>query len=189
MFSSLARQLQPSPPPRRAHDGRLGSPEASPSPGPANRAYAQRRHATADFTEADDDDDISQDGDGGDPFQTEPVDEDGPNRLPILPLFSASYLGKVMGRLHPRHAYSDETPLSLLLIEPVRFLRYAPDLYHHPCDPHPNPDANRDEPLLGPATLASSLPVPHQADAAADTRASFLTGHVIRPHGELSAVQ
>lgn len=93
MFSSLVRQMQPSPP-RHAHDGRPWSHEPSPSPGPAGRAHAQTRRATADFTEADDDDDLSNDGHGIDPYQTDPVDEDGPSGLPILPLFSASYLGE-----------------------------------------------------------------------------------------------
>lgn len=96
MFSSLVRQMQPSPP-RRALDGRPRSHEPSPSPGPASRSHARTRHATADFTEADDDDDVSNDGDGINTYQTEPVDEDGPSRLPILPLFSASYLGESGG--------------------------------------------------------------------------------------------
>lgn len=93
MYSSLLRQMQHTPP-RRAHDGQPGSRSPSPSPGPAHRAYAQTRHATADFTEADDDDDASHDGDGFGTYQTEPADEDGPRRIPILPLFSASYLGE-----------------------------------------------------------------------------------------------
>ena len=103
MFSSLVRQMQGSPR-RRAHDafdGRSPSYEPSPSPGRASLSHSQARHATADFTEADDDDDdddgdddVSNDGHGIDTYQTEPADEDGPSRLPILPLFSASYLGK-----------------------------------------------------------------------------------------------
>lgn len=97
MYSSLLRQMQHTPP-RRAHDGR----SQSPSPGPAHRTYAQTRHATADFTEADDDDDASNDGDGFGTYQTEPADEDGTRRLPILPLFSASYLGEAKDVQHPR---------------------------------------------------------------------------------------
>ena len=101
MFSSLVRQMQPTPR-RRVDDGRFGRPELSPSPGPARHPNAQMRHATADFTEADDDDDVSNDGDGVDPYQTEPAaDEDGPSRLPILPLFSASYLGEAGARGPP----------------------------------------------------------------------------------------
>lgn len=95
MFSSMLRQAQ-STTPRRAQDGRRRS--HSPSLGPASRDYARPRHATADFTEADDDDDddddASDDGYGLDPYHIRLGDEDGPSRVPVLPLFSSGYLGE-----------------------------------------------------------------------------------------------
>ncbi len=83
------------------------------SPGPANREYVQLRHATADFTEADDDD-STDDGRRGPPRararargngddndedgdEDEDEDEDGQPQPPrLLPLFSASHLGKCL---------------------------------------------------------------------------------------------
>lgn len=91
---------------------------ASPSPGPASQGYASRRHATADFTEADDDGDDSNDEverfdneeveevDGGEEEEEEQDEheeadedqgEDGRRTaLPVLPLFSASHLGTLL---------------------------------------------------------------------------------------------
>lgn len=107
MFSSLLRR--PRAGPRRVDRRRNSSP--SPSPGPARRRYTLERHATADFTEADDDDaddshdegmarfhsndrHVDDDGDEEDD-QDDGQDEDGRRRggLPVLPLFSASHLG------------------------------------------------------------------------------------------------
>lgn len=106
MFSSLLRR--PRAGPRRVDRRRNSSP--SPSPGPARRRYTLERHATADFTEADDDDadeshdegmtrfhsndrHVDDDGDEEDD-QDDGQDEDGRRRggLPVLPLFSASHL-------------------------------------------------------------------------------------------------
>jgi len=98
MFSSLLRRKQQTPS-RRVLDRDRSDPLSKPhplsaSPGPASRSYQGARHATADFTEVDDDDDDSIGGDGLGPYQLDPIDEDGPHQPPILPLFSASYLGK-----------------------------------------------------------------------------------------------
>ncbi|CAI4210874.1 unnamed protein product [Parascedosporium putredinis] len=57
-----------------------------------SRPYLGERHATADFTEADDDDDDSVGEDDIGLYQDDPADEDGTQRAPILPLFSATYL-------------------------------------------------------------------------------------------------
>lgn len=94
MFSSLLRPNQHR---DRRDAAALG---VSPSSGPAFPKPGIRRHATADFTEADDDDDEDsqeeqidqygdEDGDG------EAVDDEDNIRrsLPVLPLFSATYLG------------------------------------------------------------------------------------------------
>ncbi|EEY14756.1 conserved hypothetical protein [Verticillium alfalfae VaMs.102] len=96
MFTSLLRPRRHS---RHVDDDGLPT---SPSAGPAFRKPPLRRHATADFTEADDDDEDSNDGMGdqyvdGDEEQDDEDnrldDEDGVRRsLPVLPLFSASYL-------------------------------------------------------------------------------------------------
>ena len=104
--------------------------EQDPSPGPATRraAYVLLRHATADFTEADDDEDDSNDGDGIGAAHHAPdehlqEDEDGDRRSShVLPLFSASHLGtpltvffKMHGSLdlwHPCFSFSYMTPNS-----------------------------------------------------------------------------
>lgn len=105
MFSSLLRR--PPNGPRRVDicDG-------SPSP---RRPFTARAHATADFTEADDDDDnndVDDDGHNSEAGRERPLlrrrvfhqppsrgpvddaDEDGAIKpLPVLPLFSVTYLG------------------------------------------------------------------------------------------------
>ncbi|RBQ68359.1 hypothetical protein FVER14953_21040 [Fusarium verticillioides] len=110
MFSSLLRR--PRAGPRRIDRRRNTS--FSPSPGPARRRYTLERHATADFTEADDDDgddthdeglsrfrshDRRTNNDGDEEDEDDEVeeedrpDEDGRRGgLPVLPLFSASHL-------------------------------------------------------------------------------------------------
>ncbi|GKU01350.1 unnamed protein product [Fusarium langsethiae] len=116
MFPSLLRRPRAGP---RRIDRRQNT-SASPSPGPARRRYTLERHATADFTEADDDDadfthdeglrrfrnnerrtnndgdedeeeDDEDDNDGDEEYG---MNEDGrQSGLPVLPLFSASHLG------------------------------------------------------------------------------------------------
>lgn len=76
-------------------------PDEGPASGPATQrpSYAHLRHATADFTEADDDEDDSNDDQGqGAAYHASderlPEDEDGDRRSShVLPLFSASHLG------------------------------------------------------------------------------------------------
>lgn len=93
MFSSLLRSRQG----KARAEGHGSSERASPSPGPAaRRDYADHRHATADFTELDDDDDDDSVGLGAGRYGDDEAidDEDGPRgSAPVLPLFSASYLG------------------------------------------------------------------------------------------------
>lgn len=101
MFSSL---IQSRPTNRRVAGRDLS---ASPSSTPAGR-HAPRRRATADFTEADDDDeDTHEDEMDGFEAADDDEDEDDQNEdgrqrgqplgrrtpLPVLPLFSASHLG------------------------------------------------------------------------------------------------
>ncbi|KAF7557221.1 hypothetical protein G7046_g6082 [Stylonectria norvegica] len=106
MFSSILRPRHG--PPRRVD--RRHDPGASPSPGPARREYTEQRHATADFTEADDDGDETneegldqfgnqvpeeeeEDEEDDDQEDQHHGDEDGRRgTLPVLPLFSASHL-------------------------------------------------------------------------------------------------
>lgn len=113
MFPSLLRRPRAGP---RRIDRRQNT-SASPSPGPARRRYTLERHATADFTEADDDDadfthdeglrrfrnnerrtnndgDEEEDEDNNDGDEEYGMNEDGrQSGLPVLPLFSASHLG------------------------------------------------------------------------------------------------
>ncbi|RBR17211.1 uncharacterized protein FIESC28_06713 [Fusarium coffeatum] len=110
MFPSLLRRPRAGP---NRIDRRQNT-SASPSPGPARRRYTLERHATADFTEADDDDAdfthdeglrryrsndrrTNNDGDEDDEDDNDGdgngMNEDGRRSgLPVLPLFSASHL-------------------------------------------------------------------------------------------------
>ena len=47
----------------------------------------------------------------------------------------------------------------------------------------------RDHPVLGPAKVPTSLPVPRQANPATDTNISFLKSYAIRFNGKLLAIQ
>lgn len=93
MFSSLLRSRQG----KARVEGHGSSERASLSPGRATRSdYAGHRYATADFTELDDDDDESIGLGPGRYGDEEAIDddEDGARASgPVLPLFSASYLG------------------------------------------------------------------------------------------------
>ena len=96
MFPSLLRARQQPPGKIRVEEQR-SSPRASMSPGmgagPAGRRYSDRRYATADFTELDDDDE-SIEGIGRYGEEEAIDDEDGPRQsAPMLPLFSASFMG------------------------------------------------------------------------------------------------
>lgn len=134
MFSSLFRRKQQTPR-RRLHRDRGDDPFSKPyspipSPGPASRPYLGERHATADFTEADDDDDDSVGEDDLGPYQDDPADEDGTQRAPILPLFSATYLGKFIlfysaSYRHDR-ADTDFFFLFTLLTRALRLFSWAP---------------------------------------------------------------
>ena len=104
----------------RRVDSHLFQPNTSPSsPGPASREYHQHRHATADFTEPDDEededeedrdeeddghnDDENSDHHGGEdrsflfPRVWRRRSDDNGQAIPtgLLPLFSASHLGKL----------------------------------------------------------------------------------------------
>lgn len=109
MFSSLLRR-----PRRGSRRVDIHDLAVSPSSVPhlRHRQYTDTTHATADFTEADDDDDdddtneedlVRFDEDAGQANDQDQVDhgeDDGPNEddrnrvLPVLPLFSATHLGK-----------------------------------------------------------------------------------------------
>ncbi|KAJ3572922.1 hypothetical protein NPX13_g4881 [Xylaria arbuscula] len=98
MFSSLLRpKLSAS---RRVDSHLFDSNPPTPSPGPASRRYVEERHATADFTEGEDDD---EDEDNAHRFHLnhDPnhpsirfADQDNfrRNSTPVIPLFSASHL-------------------------------------------------------------------------------------------------
>lgn len=47
----------------------------------------------------------------------------------------------------------------------------------------------RDHTLVGPATVPTSIAVPHQANPTADSDLAFLQSYTIRSHGKLPAVQ
>jgi len=67
---------------------------------PFSSPYVERRHATADFTEDDGEDEITEDeedqdeGEGDDEEAIEEENEDGNEDTPLLPIFSAAHLGR-----------------------------------------------------------------------------------------------
>ncbi|KAI0175948.1 hypothetical protein GGR52DRAFT_337830 [Hypoxylon sp. FL1284] len=101
MFSSLMRSRQPT---RRVDMARtLGSDPNMSSPGPANRSYDRQRHATADFTELDDDEEEDESDIDHQPFLDDrpaaprinrPYQDPNARRssASLIPLFSAGYL-------------------------------------------------------------------------------------------------
>ncbi|KAI0409534.1 hypothetical protein F4802DRAFT_148466 [Xylaria palmicola] len=93
----LSSLLRPRPAPRHTDSFHFDSNVRVPSPGPAGRQHPERRHATADFTEGEEDED--EDEHGGNEFDpnhpsirfADPsISRRNPN--PVIPLFSASYL-------------------------------------------------------------------------------------------------
>jgi hypothetical protein len=67
---------------------------------PYSSPYAERQHATADFTEDDGEDEITEDEDDEDEAGEENAndgedidEEDGEEDTPLLPIFSAAHLG------------------------------------------------------------------------------------------------
>jgi hypothetical protein len=96
MFSSLLRRPQHGTRRVEIRDSSLSP--ATRSPG---QRYTVHRHASADFTEGDDDDDLdvadfgnTQNADTLRGEAVEDGDEDGEhNELPVLPLFSSTHLG------------------------------------------------------------------------------------------------
>lgn len=103
MFSSL---LRPKLAVRRVDSHLFDANPPTPSPGPASRRYVEERHATADFTEGEDDDD--EDEDNADEFDPNHpsirfADQGGfrRNSNPVMPLFSASHLGPISNRVRP----------------------------------------------------------------------------------------
>jgi hypothetical protein len=68
---------------------------------PYSSPYAERQHATADFSEDDGEDEITEDEDGEEEAGEENGDdgedvdeEDGEEDTPLLPIFSAAHLGR-----------------------------------------------------------------------------------------------
>ncbi|KAI1107447.1 hypothetical protein F4804DRAFT_297079 [Jackrogersella minutella] len=103
MLSSLLRSRQPA---RRVDSARLfDSNPNTPSPGQTSRDYGEprQRHATADFTEGDDEnddedeDDFDMDEEPSGPRVNWPFQETNTRRnsTSLLPLFSASYLDSI----------------------------------------------------------------------------------------------
>lgn len=167
MFSSLLRRPRRGPRRLDIHDFAASSP--SPLSQQRHIQYADRTHATADFTEADDDDedtieedlaqfdghddqandrarerererdqDRDQDEDLADQIEDDEADEDNRHRgLPVLPLFSATHLGKRTPsfllycwgmKRHGRHVFCP--PLDFCLLVAVHCYKQLPS-----CEP------------------------------------------------------
>lgn len=185
MKETLSSILRPRQATRRVDMARtFDSDPNTPSPGPANRNYGGQRHATADFTEADDDEDEDEfDLDDGPsaPRIPRPFQETNARRssTSLMPLFSASYLGKHMIALQRMHRTRMGT---------YGRTRFPADLQCCSCYPNPRPDPNRDHAHLGPNPIPSGVSIPRKAYAAANSNTTFQSCNPVRPHGELPAV-
>ncbi|KAH9909113.1 hypothetical protein F4778DRAFT_213642 [Xylariomycetidae sp. FL2044] len=95
MLSSLLRPRYAN---RRLDSRAFDSNPQTPSPGPATREYVEQRHATADFTEVDDDEEEDEDeSDVERPTRPRVTrfrsdDDERRNSSTLIPLFSTSYL-------------------------------------------------------------------------------------------------
>ncbi|KAF4634073.1 hypothetical protein G7Y89_g4042 [Cudoniella acicularis] len=189
MLSSLLR-------PRKARQRvQERSPFSSPFPGPdvSSPTYARQerqvRHATADWTETeaedentededddddDDDDDNEEADEEGEEGDDGEGDEDGGSDTPLLPIFSAAHLGNY--------------PLSAIRISANTSIRLAASIQSHTCNPPYRPPQNRNDFDLGPASITAGIPIPSQADAAADSNNALFASYIICAYGELSSV-
>jgi hypothetical protein len=148
-----------------------------------------------------------QDGedDQDDEDAEEGADEDNRRRaLPVLPLFSATHLGNHWQFFFPSTFLLHWFDLAIHMACPYRFpfvqaiqpwavltrprSRYAANLQHHPLHSHNCERPHRDDTIVGPTSIPSSLPVPGEADATANPDSTLLQGNHIRTHGKLPAV-
>lgn len=194
MLSSLLR-------PRKARQRvQEHSPFSSPFPEPdlssplIARRDRQVRHATADWTETEADDDDSDDDEDGHPGRLIDDDvveadeeeddghegnEDGDDESPLLPIFSAAHLG-ILYRFGSCDIYIQPSANSLC--------RCAASIQLNPRHTTYRPPKNRNNPNLGPTTLTASLPIPGQADAAANTDFPLLPRDIICSDGKSPTV-
>jgi hypothetical protein len=129
--------------------------------------YRNRNDDSASEGEGEGEDNRRDDIDGEN--YDEDDDDDAQRDGPLLPVFSAEVLGT------QSHANCEmSTPLTLSL-------RSTAHLQHHPCDSDISHPAMRDDPLVGPAALPPSQPVPSEADPATDPLESLLAGHLVLP--------
>ena len=81
---------------------------------PFSSPYAAQRHATADFTEDDGEDENTEDEDDQEEEEGDDEDaieeEDGDEDTPLLPIFSAAHLGMLSPILHRRLANVGQIP-------------------------------------------------------------------------------
>lgn len=75
--------------------------------------------------------------------------------------------------------------IALLLTEN----RFPPRIQPHTRDSTDRPPPNRNHLDLGPASIAPSLPIPCQADAAADSNLPFLARYLVCLDGQLSTIR
>lgn len=171
LFSSSSRHVQ-------------GEPRASPVPAAPHDEYSQHRHATADFTEAEDDDEEDTNDEGRQRYPGEQRADRNEDGLPadVLPLFSTTTLGNAIVSPGTSDEGSKQAANSYLMT------RYLARLQHNACTPSHRPDQNRDHFNMGPTTVPPGVPVPGQAHARADSCPALFSGHVVRTHGQLSSI-
>jgi hypothetical protein len=128
------------------------------SPAVARLERRDARHASADFTateeedEVTEDEDIEEDGEDDEEIVEEDDNEDGDEDSPLLPIFSAAHLG-----LSNYHAILRAIFLSRQLLTKCRL---NSSLQPHSRDPTHCPSSNRNYLDLGPTSIPSGFLVP-----------------------------
>ena len=112
--------------------------------------------------------------------EDEELDEDGDaETTPLLPIFSAAHLGRPVLPLNGRLTLMPNSVYH-------RLLACLQSHAHHSLAHRPS---MRNNPLMGPATIAPSLPVPGQADPARNKDCPLLESYIIRANGQLFAIR
>jgi hypothetical protein len=142
------------------------------SPAAARRERATPRHASADFTETEIEDDTEderedqQDGGEGEDGEIDEVDEDGLEEEdgdedpPLLPIFSAAHLGIYL--------------ILMLYLQVLISTRLPPSLQPHACHTTYCPTSNGNDINMGSIALSTSVAVSGQTHATTNSNIAFL---------------
>lgn len=167
MFTSLLRRQR----------GRRGS-ERSPFFSAFNRARtgADENYSASDSGDGDDLADDAEHSAGEEDEDNDAEDDDGNQEGPLLPVFS-EFLGISL--------FSHYSQLFTLTMITVRSTSH---LQHHPFHKNPCHSEMRNHPVMGSASIPTSLTIPRQAYSAADTVLALLSRYAVRINSKLFTV-